>query len=291
MGVRRLVFIAILLTTIGAAQQPETLSLLGRPLFPPSIDSDTRQQLEADLRTARAAYNAKPDADGALHFGQISTALGRFGDAIEIYTRAIEAYPNDGRLYAERGRGFITLRKFDLAERDFSKAMQPVEGKPAAIDPDLQYDLGLARYFEGQFGAAADALRNSLKTAKSPDRIAAASFWLYLSLERLHKGDEAGQIVQQVPAATDPDDPYVRLLQFYKGAVPEPLEPKGPNGVMLAYGVAVRGLWTGAVDEARTSFKRIIEKDVKLWTAPGYIAAEAELARLSKAERKKLKLK
>lgn len=291
MGVRRLVFIAILLTAIGAAQQPETLSLLGRPLFPPSIDSDTRQQLEADLRTARAAYNAKPDADGALHFGQISTALGRFGDAIEIYTRAIEAYPNDGRLYAERGRGFITLRKFDLAERDFSKAMQPVEGKPAAIDPDLQYDLGLARYFEGQFGAAADALRNSLKTAKRPDRIAAASFWLYLSLERLHKGDEAGQIVQQVPAANDPDDPYVRLLQFYKGAVPEPLEPKGPNGVMLAYGVAVRGLWTGAVDEARTSFKRIIEKDVKLWTAPGYIAAEAELARLSKAERKKLKLK
>jgi tetratricopeptide (TPR) repeat protein len=292
MGVRRLVLIAILLAAIGAAQQPETLSLLGRPLFPPSIDSDRKQQLEADLTTARAAYNAKPDADGALHLARISTALGRLGDAIEIYTRAIEAYPTDGRLYADRGRVFITLRKFDLAERDLSRAMQPVEGKPAAIDPDLQYDLGLARYFEAQFSAAADAFRGSLKTAKSPDRIAAASLWLYVSLQRLHKRDEANQIVQQVPAAADPDDPYVRLLQFYKGALPEsPLEAKGPNGVMLAYGIAVRGLWTGAVEEARTSFKRIVEKDEKLWTAPGYIAAEAELARLSKAERKKLKWK
>ncbi len=294
MGVRRLASIAIVLATAaGAAQQPETLSLLGKPLFPPSIDSDTRTQLESDLATARAAYNTKADADAALRVGRTSAALGRFGDAIEVFTRAIEAYPNDARLYAERGKDFITLRKFDLAERDLSKAMEPVEGKPAANDPDVQYDLGLAQYLRADFGAAANAFRSCLKTAKNPETITAADFWLYVSLQRLHKANEANQIVQQTAAAaSDSADPYTRLLQFYKGALAEStIEAKGSEGVTLAYGVAVRGLWTGEVNEARTSFKRIVEKDEKLWTTPAYIAAEAELARLSKGERKKLKLK
>jgi hypothetical protein len=35
----------------------------------------------------------------------------------------------------------------------------------------------------------------------------------------------------------------------------------------------------------------MVEKDVKEWTVPAYIAAEAELARLTPAERKKLKVK
>lgn len=290
---RPLILIAVLLAAGPVpAQQPETLSLLGKPLFAPPIDSDTRKQLEADLAAARVAYGKRPDADAARELGEAMASLGRFGEAIEVYTRAIEASPNDARLYAERAKAFLTLRKFDLAIRDLSKAAQPVEGKPTTTDPDIQYDLGLAHYCKGEFSPAADAFRSYLKVSKAADTVPAASFWLYVSLQRMHKLDEANVLLQQVPTGSDAEEAYVRLLQFYKGALPEnDLEGKGPNGVTAAYGIAVRGLWNGAIDEARTSLKRIVEKDVKYWTAPAYIAAEAELARLTPAERKKLKLK
>jgi tetratricopeptide (TPR) repeat protein len=290
MGVQRIILIVLLLAAgTGPVQQPETLSLLGTPLFAPSIDSDTRKQLEADLAAAQAAYKEKADADRALRLADVSVSLGHFGDAIEVETRAIEAFPNDLRLYAARGRTFITLRKFDLAVRDLSKALQPIEGQPA-VDPAVQYDLGLAHYLKGEFGPAADALEMFLKGMKSPEKIGAANFWLYVSLERLHKPDEANGILRHV--ANDSDDPYVRVLQFYTGARPEnSLDTKGASGVTAAYGIAVRGLWTGAIHEARASFKRIVEKHEKEWTVPAYIAAEAELARLTPAERKKLKLK
>lgn len=290
MGVGPFLLIALLVSGLASTQQPETLSLLGKPLFPPSIDSDTRKQLEADAAAARAAYNVKADADAALRLAGLTWSLGRFGEAIEIYTRAIEAYPNDARLYAARGKAFITFRKFDLAVRDLSKAAQPPEGKPVAIDPDLQYDLGLAHYLKGEFSPAAGAFRSCVKAAKEQERLSAASFWLYASLQRMHKPDEANQVLQQVP--TSADDPYAKVLQVYKGTLPESsLETKGVNGVTTAYGIAVRGLWSGAVHDARTSFKRIVEKEVKNWTVPAYIAAEAELARLTPAERRKLKVK
>lgn len=293
MGVHPLVLIVLLLGGGAAqAQQPETLSLLGTPLFAPPIDSDARRQLEADLTAARAAYKEKPDADRALRVAQVSVSLGHLGDAIEIETRAIEAFPNDLRLYAARGRTFITLRKFDLAVRDLSRTAQPAEGQPAALDPALQYDLGLAHYLKGEFGPAAQALETFLKSATDPEARTAADFWLYISLQRLGRHDEANRIVQQLSSENASDDPYVQVLQYYKGTRPEnSLDVKGAGGVTAAYGIAARGLWTGAVHEARTSFKRIVEKDVKEWTVPAYIAAEAELARLTPAERKKLKVK
>ncbi|HEY7055981.1 MAG TPA: hypothetical protein VH458_05620, partial [Vicinamibacterales bacterium] len=121
------------------AQQPETMSLLDKPLLPPRIADDTRSKLEADLAAARTAYKRNPeDVDNAIWLGRRAAYLSHFGEAIEIYTRAIETHPDEPRLYRHRGHRFITIRKFDLAIRDLRKAADLVEGTPDQVEPDGQ---------------------------------------------------------------------------------------------------------------------------------------------------------
>jgi tetratricopeptide (TPR) repeat protein len=289
-----------------AAQQPETLSLLGKPLVAPSIPDDRRRALEADLLAARAAYEQKrDDPDAIIWLGRRTAYLGRFGEAIEIYTRGIEAHADEPRLYRHRGHRYITIRKFDLAIKDFSKAAELVEGKPDQIEPDGQpnergvptstlqsniyYHLGLAHYLKGEFALALDAYRKALTLSKSPDMIVATTNWLYMTLERLGRHDEAREALAPITPDMDviENKAYLQLLLFYKGQQPEPQGGKGAEGVTLAYGVANHEYYTGRVDKAKEGFKRIVDKQTDQWPSFGYIAAESEMARLAKASKKK----
>jgi tetratricopeptide (TPR) repeat protein len=289
-----------------AAQQPETLSLLGKPLVAPSIPDDRRRTLEADLAAARAAYEQKrDDPDAIIWLGRRTAYLGRFGEAIEIYTRGIEAHSEEPRLYRHRGHRYITIRKFDLAIKDFRKAVELVEGKPDQIEPDGQpnergvptstlqsniyYHLGLAHYLKGEFAPALDAYRKALALSKSPDMIVATTNWLYMTLERLGRHDEAREVLAPITPDMDiiENKAYLQLLLFYKGQQPEPQGGKGTEGVKLAYGVANHEYYTGRVDKAKEGFKRIVDKQTDQWPSFGYIAAESEMARLAKASKKK----
>src|SRR5690349_11667521 len=82
MVVRAAVSVAFLLlafVSAGAQQQPETLSLLGKPLAPPSIPDDTRRKLESDLATVRATYNKDPNnVDAIIWLGRRTAYLSRF---------------------------------------------------------------------------------------------------------------------------------------------------------------------------------------------------------------------
>ena len=300
-----LLFIGLASSTM-AQQQPETLSLLDKLLVPPPMSADTRRQLEADLATARAAYDRNPqDVDAAIWLGRRTAYLSRFGEAIEIYTRAIEVHPDEPRLYRHRGHRYITIRKFDLAIKDLRKAADLVEGTPDEIEPDGQpndrnvptgtlqtniyYHLGLAHYLKAEFPQARDAYRTCLGLAKNPDMQVATTAWLYLTLRRMKLDDEALQALQPISAGMDviENAPYHRLLLFYKGELPEnQLTGKGTEGVIYAYGLANRELWSGAHDKAKAGMKRIVEKRMDDWPAFAYIAAEADLVRLQKGEHK-----
>jgi tetratricopeptide (TPR) repeat protein len=300
-----LLFIGLASSTM-AQQQPETLSLLDKLLVPPPLSADTRRQLEADLAAARAAYDRNPqDVDAAIWLGRRTAYLSRFGEAIEIYTRAIEAHPDEPRLYRHRGHRYITIRKFDLAIKDLRKAADLVEGTPDEIEPDGQpndrnvptstlqtniyYHLGLAHYLKAEFPQARDAYRTCLGLAKNPDMQVATSAWLYMTLRRMKLDDEARQALQPISAGMDviENAPYHRLLLFYKGELPEnQLTGKGSERVIYAYGLANRELWSGAHDKAKEGMKRIVEKRIDDWPAFAYIAAEADLVRLQKGDHK-----
>ena len=79
---------------------------------------------------------APDDADAWIWFGRRTAYLGHFRDAVEIYTRAIERFPDDARFYRHRGHRYISLRRFDDAISDLERAAILIEGRPDAIEPD-----------------------------------------------------------------------------------------------------------------------------------------------------------
>src|SRR6185295_645182 len=129
-----------LITLITASQAtiaPEATSLFGKPLVsaPPTGEQKTR--LEADLAKAQADYDRDPSsADAAIWLGRRLAYLGRFRDAIDVFSRGIAKHPDEPRLYRHRGHRYVTVRKFDEAIADLRKASQLVAGRKDEIEPD-----------------------------------------------------------------------------------------------------------------------------------------------------------
>jgi dipeptidyl aminopeptidase/acylaminoacyl peptidase len=145
-------------------RKPEATSLLGQPLFAPGVPEETRKKLEESLAKATADFAKSPDsADAAIALGRRHASLGKFREAIDVYTRALATHPKDARLYRHRGHRYITVRELDKALADLTRAAVLVDGRPDEPEPDsdpsrppsttLQfsvfYHLGLARYLKG----------------------------------------------------------------------------------------------------------------------------------------------
>src|SRR5215217_8469033 len=129
------------LSALAAAQTPapappEATSLAGKPLFSVPPTGDTKVRLESDLAKAQADYDRDPSsADAAIWLGRRLAYLGRFRDAIDVYTRGIAKHPDEPRLYRHRGHRYITTRRFALAAADLAKASQLIAGTPDQIEP------------------------------------------------------------------------------------------------------------------------------------------------------------
>ena len=281
--------------TLQPARMPEATSLLGRPLFAPEQPSETRVKAEAGFR------RTPDDPDAAIWLGRRKAYLGRFRDAIDVFSKAVEAHPGDARMYRHRGHRYITVRELDRAIADLSRAAQLVEGKADQIEPDGQpnarniptstlngniyYHLGLAHYLKGEFDTALRAYRRCMEYSKNPDMLAATSHWLYMTLRRLQRADEANRVL----AAITPDmeiienASYHKLLLMYKGAqTPEALladsGASGVDAVTIGYGVGNWYLYNGRRAAAMAVFRGVVQERESQWPAFGYIAAEAELS-------------
>jgi len=222
-------------------------------------------------------------------------------EAIEVFTRGVEKFPNDARFYRHRGHRYITARQLDKAVADLAKAGQLIAGKPdqpepTTADPKVMssetlhfatwYHLGLAHYLRGDFEKALDAYRKCLASAKgNDDQTVAITDWLYMTLRRLGRADEAARVLEAVtPGMKVKDDQtYYDRLFMYKGLhAPEDLLRAGGDpttAATLAYGVANWYLYNGRKDEAKALFEQIVNSGGN-WMPFGFIAAEAELARM-----------
>lgn len=290
--------------TVAAAAEPEATSLLGKPLTRPELAESARKPLEANLAKATADFVKDPDsADNIIWLGRRLSYLSRFREAVDVYTRGIARHPEDVRLYRHRGHRYVTLRRFDEAIADFERADRLIREKnlPDAIEPDgapslrgqptsttrfnVYYHLGLAHYLKGDFPRALEAYRECLKySTASPENLVATSDWLYMTLRRLGRADEARKVLEPIRADLDVRDntAYLSRLLLYKGEKkPEAvLDPATDDPVQLAtqgYGVGNWYLYTGQPAQAREIFERVVAGSG--WAAFGYIAAEAELAR------------
>jgi len=296
------VLLACALTVPAAAQVPEATSLTGKPLVSPPPTGAAKTRLEADLAKAQADYDRDPrSADAAIWLGRRLAYLGRFNDAIAVYSRGIDAHPGEARLYRHRGHRYITVRKFDRAIADLRKASQLVAGTKDEIEPDgapnkagiprstlqsnIWYHLGLAQYLSGDFTAALASYREGMKvSAVNDDMLVATSDWLYMTLRRLKRDDEAHRVLEPIKEQMDviENGAYHARLLMYKGLrTPESvLNLNTADDVQIAtqgYGVGNWYLVNGNAKRAREIFERVTAGQA--WTAFGYIAAEADLKR------------
>ena len=281
----------------------EAMSLLRKPLFAPELPAETRANFEQRLAEARTAWEATPDdADAIIWLGRRTAYLGRYREAIKIFSEGIEKHPMEAKLYRHRGHRYVTVRQFDDAIADFNRAAELIRGKSDEIEPDglpnarniptstlqsnIWYHLGLAHYLKGDFEAALEAYRECMKVSTNPDMLVATTNWLYMTLRRLDRFQEAANVLAPITRDMNliENDSYHRLLLVYKGEIPAEgavasgtSEDRALDDATLGYGIGNWHLYRGFRPQAQRIFERVLEG--KSWAAFGYLAAEAEIAR------------
>jgi tetratricopeptide (TPR) repeat protein len=293
-------------TRPGAQRAPfEAVSLLGDTLTAPVLPDSLRASRERLLADAEAAYARDSSADALIWVGRRAAYLGRYREAMDVFSAGIARFPEDARFYRHRGHRHLTLRRLDLAAQDLERAAQLIAGKPDEVEPDglpnarntptstlqsnIWYHLGLAYYLQGDFENALRAYQACLEVSNNPDMLVATSNWLYLTLRRLNRTADAARVLGPIRRDMDviENGSYQRLLLMYQGELPQDsvlrLSPAGEpslEDVTTAYGVGAWHLVNGHQAEAERVFRAIVGARAQ-WAAFGSLAAEAELARVA----------
>jgi tetratricopeptide (TPR) repeat protein len=303
---KRVAFVlaAVLAATVTLPAQtakPEAMSLDGKPLMVPATIPN-KQKLDADLAQAEKTLAANPkDAEAIIWVGRRLGYLWRYNDAIAMFTKGIELYPNNPKFYRHRAHRYITVRQFAKAQADFEKAAQLIKGQPDEIEPDgapnaagkprstlqfnIWYHLGLSYYLQGNYAKAYDAYVECMKVSNNDDSVAATSDWMWMTLMRLNRKADAAKVLERITPKMDilENGSYHRRLLMYKGLdKPEALlDTNKADDTTIAtqgYGVGNYYFVTGNTAKAREVFQKVTSGGG--WNAFGFIAAEADLQRI-----------
>lgn len=251
---------------------------------------------------AKKAYlkNAN-DADALIWYGRRTAYLGKYQEAIDIYTTGIRKHPKDARMYRHRGHRYISLRQYDAAIKDFRMAARLIQGQEDQVEQDglpndrniplstlhgnIWYHLGLAYYLKNDMPQALSAFSNRTVTEKYDDNIVSGGHWLYMILRRLGEVEAANGAIKEVKVGMDviENGSYYKMCQFYKGLISqEALVPEGVKASaddVLSYGLGNWYLYHQQdTINAKKHYQHLLENGNKYSFA--YIAAEADWNRL-----------
>ncbi|MDF9797653.1 tetratricopeptide (TPR) repeat protein [Catalinimonas alkaloidigena] len=296
-------------TLLTSEKVVEAISLLGDTLYRLDLPQERKAQYDSALRVALQNYNDAPrNLENIIWLGRRQAYLGRYQEAIDTYTNGLTLFPDSPELYRHRGHRYISTRQFDKAIADLEKSAQlvkstpltdeangiplplPEDDQPTTLQFNIYYHLGLAYYLEGEYGKAAQTYEKCLEFCQTDDEITATADWLYMAYRRLGEDEVAEETLAMIREDMDirENEGYFERLLMYKGLVsPDSLLEIGPN-VPLAdrdlalatqgYGVGNFYLYNGEQQLAKQILEDIIEG--RHWAAFGYIAAEADLARM-----------
>lgn len=201
-------------------------------------------------------------------------------EAINTFSQGLALAPFHPMLYRWRGHKFINVRQLNQARSDLELSSR--------LDPsnwDTWYHLGLANYLVQDFARAERAYRQCWAITDTDDKRVAIADWLYMTLRRQGRQEEAQQLLSFVTPETDfgDNEAYFRRLLLYRGELTADdllvgADVADVNFVTLGYGMGNYFYYNGNRDRAIEIWKQVLSG--KYWSAFGYVASEVELTRL-----------
>mgnify|MGYP005848633261 CR=1 FL=1 len=285
--------------------EPKTfqgLSLTGDSLLMANRTEEQLKPLMDNLKEAQDNFNSEASEMNTVWLGRRFAYLMDYQKAIDVFSEGIERFPNSYKLLRHRGHRYISLRQFDKAVADFEKAhaLMPIgvtdtepDGAPNKMNIPLSntqfnilYHYGLALYLQGNFAEAELIYRECMEYSDNPDLRVATMDWLYMTLRRQGKTDSAKALLSSLDKEAEiiENDSYFKRLLMYSGdlEVKALFETDNDDAALSlatqGYGVANWHLYNGRIEEALSLFEQLLESPS--WSAFGYIAAEADYARL-----------
>ncbi|HCX21769.1 MAG: hypothetical protein CMB80_24140 [Flammeovirgaceae bacterium] len=283
-----------------ATNPNQVISLSGLILPAKEMSDRTREQREEQLEEARKRYESQPDSlENIIWYGRRLGYLGRYNDAIRIYSVGLDLYPNSYKLLRHRGHRYITTRQFDKAIEDLQKAAFYVRPVKNAIEPDglpnrlnkpltnnkfnIWYHLGIAYYLKGNYDKAISSFKQCMAYSDNDDLKVATSNWFYMTYKKSGNEAAAKELLQPITKRMDIIEytSYHQQLLMHKGVYNVATildyayrEDNSSIDPTLGYGVANYYSYSGQVDLARDLFDRILKNPA--WDSFGYIAAEVD---------------
>jgi len=262
-----------------------------------NVDLAVLSPAEEKYIEAKLQYEMEPDnPDKLIWYGRRAAYLGKYDEAIKLYTKGLEKFPEDARFLRHRGHRYISTRQFAKAIADLSLAGEMIKGTANNIEPDglpnargipvstlhgnIWYHLGLAYYLVHEYQNAFDAYLKCRESGTLPDNIASSTHWLYMIQRRLGNEEKAITVLDPVEPDADiiENFSYYKLCQFYKGDLPiDSVQGTAgsPSSDAMKYGLGNWYFYTGEKEKAREIWEEILAGNST--SSFGYIAAESDL--------------
>jgi len=279
-------------------------SLLGQELPEKSLSRVEQMKRERNLNQARNNFETNPDSlENIIWYGRRLAYLGKYLESIEVYTMGLGRFPESYALLRHRGHRYITIRQFDKAIEDLTRAAFYVRDVDLEIEPDgipnrlnkplsnnkfnIWYHLGISYYLQGNFDKAISSFKKCMEASNNNDLIVATTNWFYMTYQKIGNTEAAQELLKTIDPKIRPieNQKYLDLLLLYKGInLPGKLLNNNTNSnnsidPTVGYGLGSWYLNQGQVETAKDIFEQVLRNPA--WDAFGYIATEVEYKLLS----------
>lgn len=278
----------------------EAISFLGDTLQPPTMDVDAFLHADSLLNEVADEYqDDSTDLNTIIWYGRRLAYVGQFRKAIDIFTHGIDMYPQSPELFRHRGHRFLTIRQTENAIHDLETSASLLADGDSALEPDgipnklgiplsnlpfnVYYHLGLAWYIKADFQKATTAFSSAMTYADNPDLKVAGTYWLYLTYLRSGERDAASQLLQPISRDMEiiENDNYLHQLLVFKGEEKPQVwsdTTLSKQSMVNMYGISCWHETNGRLQDAAAWRRQILSTG--MWPSFGYLAAEADSARL-----------
>jgi tetratricopeptide (TPR) repeat protein len=205
-------------------------------------------------------------------------------------------------MYRHRGHRYISIREFDRAIEDFETAATLIQDQENEIEADglpnamniplttthgnIWYHLGLAYYLKQDWSQALKAFESGYGIGGNDDNLVSTAHWIYMIHQRMGNLEAAAVALSDISRNMTiiENMSYHQLCLLYREEISmdEMMAANGddPSNAAVAYGIANYYYYNGDKEKSDRILRSILQGSS--WASFGYIAAEADIADLSR---------